>query len=223
MSEPRRKFSQVWLHDMMLTLAPWFEKRGVDFGKVRVTRISVADHSLSGKIRGRAWTGRTRDGHYNIFVTAHADDVIEIGHILVHEAIHIILGAGFGHGKEFREMALKLGLTGKMKSTAAGPELAEHLAHIAKELGPYPHKAIPEVPTLPRVPTAFGWRAVCEGCKSIVRFKGKTYERGVIVICDNEDCDHVGVQMEIEEDVPPPKRKRRKHKPYTSVGIHVAF
>ena len=43
------------------------------------------------------------------------------------------------HGKEFKKIALSLGMVGPMRSAGAGPELKVKLEGIAKALGPYPH------------------------------------------------------------------------------------
>jgi hypothetical protein len=60
---------------------------------------------------------------------------------LVHELIHV-LAYEDGHKKRFKQIALAVGLEGKMTATVAGKELCEKLAAIANQLGPYPHSAL---------------------------------------------------------------------------------
>jgi len=43
------------------------------------------------------------------------------------------------HGKEFRKMALAVGLTGKMTATTESPELKIQIEKWIAELGEYPH------------------------------------------------------------------------------------
>lgn len=64
--------------------------------------------------------------------------------ILLHELIHAAVGTEEGHRGEFKRVALALGLQGKMTATIAEPgtELHGKLSRIARELGPYPHKAL---------------------------------------------------------------------------------
>ena len=56
--------------------------------------------------------------------------------------VHGTLGAGFGHGKEFRTLATSIGLVGKMTATEPGPIFKTRTKHILKTLGAYPHKKL---------------------------------------------------------------------------------
>ncbi len=58
---------------------------------------------------------------------------------LVHELVHAVDNCEHKHGKEFKKIALSLGMVGPMRSAGAGPELKAKLEAIAKTLGPYPH------------------------------------------------------------------------------------
>jgi hypothetical protein len=69
------------------------------------------------------------------------EDPFAIAHVMAHEIIHACRPLA-GHGKDFREVALKIGLEGPMRSTQPGPVLAECLREILDERGPYPHTAI---------------------------------------------------------------------------------
>lgn len=60
---------------------------------------------------------------------------------LVHELIHIVSPTP-GHRKDFRRIALAVGLEGKMSASVAGQELREKLGRMANQLGPYPHAAL---------------------------------------------------------------------------------
>jgi hypothetical protein len=58
---------------------------------------------------------------------------------LVHELVHAVDDCQNKHGKEFKKIALSLGMIGPMRSAGAGPELKTKLAELSEQLGPYPH------------------------------------------------------------------------------------
>jgi len=58
---------------------------------------------------------------------------------LVHELVHAVDDCQHKHGKEFKKIALSLGMKGPMRSAEAGPELKKRLEEMALKLGPYPH------------------------------------------------------------------------------------
>jgi hypothetical protein len=64
---------------------------------------------------------------------------VEVLDTLVHELVHAVDDCQHKHGKEFKKIALSLGMVGPMRSAGAGPDLKEKLVEIAKTLGPYPH------------------------------------------------------------------------------------
>jgi hypothetical protein len=80
-------------------------------------------------------------GFTEIFIDPVLDESSRVLDVLVHEMIHAILGSGKGHGKEFKKIALSVGLEGKMTSTVAGENLKVKLDNIVEEIGEYPHKA----------------------------------------------------------------------------------
>ena len=65
-------------------------------------------------------------------------------------------------GKEFKKIAIKLGMVGPMRSAGAGPVLKEKLKELASRLGPYPHASL-SVPkkVAARLPRP---RAKCQKC-----------------------------------------------------------
>lgn len=58
--------------------------------------------------------------------------------ILAHELIHA-LTPGHGHKGRFKQIAIRIGLEGKMTATIAGPKLKPRLDAIVKKIGKYPH------------------------------------------------------------------------------------
>jgi predicted SprT family Zn-dependent metalloprotease len=59
--------------------------------------------------------------------------------VLAHELIHAIDNNKHGHGKVFRDMALKIGLKSPMRATTANKELKEKCEKIVKKIGEFPH------------------------------------------------------------------------------------
>jgi|TARA_R110000824_G_C14938151_1_gene649480 hypothetical protein len=94
----------------------------------------------------------SKDGFHEIMLSPKEDNSQEIIGTLIHEMVHAIqthlyhdnkgrLNVG-AHGKEFRKIALAVGLCGKMKSTISSPELIKTIDTWIKELGNYPHSKI---------------------------------------------------------------------------------
>lgn len=81
---------------------------------------------------------------------------------LVPEMIHAVDNCDIGHGKEFKQIATKIGLVGPMCSVGAGPELRLRLQKIVEQLGPYPHSVLqkPHKKSLPFERP----KAVCSEC-----------------------------------------------------------
>jgi len=70
------------------------------------------------------------------------DNPMDTAAVLAHEMVHGVIGCQHGHKKPFRDLALAIGLEGKMTSTTAGPDFIKMLEPILKKLGPYPHAKI---------------------------------------------------------------------------------
>ena len=54
-------------------------------------------------------------------------------------AVHAVVGVKEGHGKAFREVALRIGLEPPMRTSKAGKRLSERLHALSAELGPFPN------------------------------------------------------------------------------------
>jgi hypothetical protein len=78
-----------------------------------------------------------------IYISPVHSDPVEVLDTLTHELVHAVDDCKHRHGKEFKEIALAVGLQGKMREASAGPQLRLRLQSIATvmatELGPYPH------------------------------------------------------------------------------------
>jgi hypothetical protein len=94
---------------------------------------------------GECWVAEASSrGYVEVFISPVLDQVAGIQGVLVtlrHELVH---AAGRrGHGKEFKALAVELGLTGPMTATVASPELLDFINWtLLPQLGQYPHGAI---------------------------------------------------------------------------------
>lgn len=117
-----------------------FKQCGYDVPKVKV---SVGFPVGSSAVIGQIYYGVcSADGECQIFVTPKIDDAKEALAIVVHELVHAVAGPTAGHGAAFREIALKVGLEGKMTCTVAGQRLMTYFERLIDIAGPYPHVAL---------------------------------------------------------------------------------
>ena len=92
---------------------------------------------------GQCWSQRSSsDAKNQIFISPVLGEPVAVLDTLMHELVHAVDDCQHKHGKEFKKIALSLGMKGPMRSASAGPELLKKLEQIAKKLGPYPHGAL---------------------------------------------------------------------------------
>ena len=91
---------------------------------------------------GECWNSSV-NGFSEIFIHPELETIEKVGGVLVHELIHAKLdGQNVEHKKPFRDIAVKVGLEGKMTATNPNEELKKLLLEIEKDLGKYPHKEL---------------------------------------------------------------------------------
>ena len=89
---------------------------------------------------GQCWSRKSSVHDSNqIFVSPALLDPVLVLDTLVHELVHAVDDCEHKHGKEFKKIALSLGMIGPMRSAGAGPALKAKLAELSAQLGPYPH------------------------------------------------------------------------------------
>ena len=129
-----------WLRSATNELRPYFEKLGYIFPEKIRFAIAFTSTGKRGHMAGECWHPvSSGDQHYEVIIRADVADPLEVLGILVHELVHTLLPPSAKHGKEFREIALRIGLEGKMRQTMPTPILAERLQMLASNLGPLPH------------------------------------------------------------------------------------
>ncbi len=134
---------EAWLLFAVGHIAPIFIEAGYTVPRVRVA-CAIPATSKRGSAVGQCWpTTRSEDLVNEIYVSPVHSDPVEVLNTLTHELVHAVDDCKHRHGKEFKEIALAVGLQGKMREASAGPQLRLRLQSIATvmatELGPYPH------------------------------------------------------------------------------------
>ena len=138
---------ELWLNKAVAELAVLFKNEGYDVPDVRVSvgwphggRKNTIGQCFPGNLAG--------DGVGQVFISPVLDDAVRILDVLLHELVHAINHAEGknGHGKDFKTIAVKMGLTGKMTATVPTDALKETLTTLAGELGTFPHAALGAAP-----------------------------------------------------------------------------
>ena len=112
---------------------------------------------------GQCWSKRSSSNEINqIFIAPTLESPFEVIDTLVHELVHAIDDCEHKHGKEFKKIALKMGMKGPMRSAGAGPELKETLNALLLKLGPYPHGQLKV--SMRKSPRSNRPRAKCKTC-----------------------------------------------------------
>ncbi len=119
-----------------------FKRHGFVVPKVRVS-VGFPGTGNKHTAIGEHWhPNSATDNQSQIFISPTLFDATRVLDVLAHELIHAIVPEA-GHKKPFRDIAVSIGLTGKMTKTVASPELKIELEYMAeKVLGPYPHAAL---------------------------------------------------------------------------------
>lgn len=139
---------EAWLNFVAQKMAPMFAELNAPLpSRIRIA-IGFLSSGNRGKRIGECWDNIcSADGHFEIFIKPTLVETPEampsrVADILAHELVHAAVGIPEGHRKEFRRVAIGLGLTGKMTATVAGPEFIKRIAPILAEAGPLPHARI---------------------------------------------------------------------------------
>jgi hypothetical protein len=130
---------ESWLLAAIDAVRPMFLAKQHVVPDCQVSVGFASTGNRSGHI-GQCWSTRSSAAQVNqIFISPALSDPFEVIDTLVHELIHAVDDCQHKHGKEFKKIALQLGLIGPMRSAGAGPELKAKLQVLALQLGPYPH------------------------------------------------------------------------------------
>jgi hypothetical protein len=135
---------ETWLNIMLKKLHPYFKDCGYLVpDNIRIS-VGFPSKGIKSKTIGECWDMEcSHDKQFEIFIHPNQDDAIKVTGILIHEICHTIAGIEAKHGPEFKELASKVGLVGKMKATEESPELILVIQNLLKEMAePYPHQKL---------------------------------------------------------------------------------
>jgi hypothetical protein len=131
---------ESWLRAAARELTPYFKTCGLSIPENIRFAIAFPSTGRQGRRVGECWHCSTsEDGNYEIIIRADIADPVEVLGVLVHELIHAVLPADAGHGKLYREAAVKVGLEGKMRHAMPSQLLRPRLEALAESLGSLPH------------------------------------------------------------------------------------
>ncbi len=153
---------ESWLLAAVELLKPLFGAKGYVVPEALVSCGFTSTGVRSGHI-GQCWSKRSSSNEINqIFIAPTLESPFEVIDTLVHELVHAIDDCEHKHGKEFKKIALKMGMKGPMRSAGAGPELKETLNALLLKLGPYPHGQLKV--SMRKSPRSNRPRAKCKTC-----------------------------------------------------------
>jgi SprT-like family len=147
--------------------------------KLRVS-IGWPKRSASCGAIGECWSdAASSDQHYELFISPELTDGNRIIDVLCHELTHATVGMDAGHGKRFKQCALKVGLVGPMRATTAGPDLNEWSIKLIRMIGAYPAGFITD---RPKQGTRLA-RCECEACGYLARVTRKWLDLAGPPVC----------------------------------------
>ena len=130
---------ETWLVAAVELLRPLFAAKGFAVPPCQVSCGFASTGTRSGHV-GQCWSTKSASNELNqIFISPTLKTAYEVIDTLVHELVHAVDNCEHKHGKEFKKIALKMGMKGPMRSAEAGPELKVALTALLDLLGPYPH------------------------------------------------------------------------------------
>ena len=147
---------ETWLNLMIDKSVPLFDEAGFKISDIR-EKLKVSCSFIQGS-RGSKLKNAigvhynpsvSADGFHEMMIQPSISDSVQAVGVLIHEMVHSIQTHlyhdknGFlnvkPHGKEFRKIALAVGLEGKMTATTESPKLKAIIQKWIDELGEYPH------------------------------------------------------------------------------------
>jgi len=131
---------ESWLLAAVELLRPVFQAKQHSIPRVLLVSCGFASTGTRSHHVGQCWSRKSSaNGQNQIFISPALHEPVEVLDTLVHELVHAVDDCQHKHGKEFKKIALSLGMKGPMRSAEAGPELREQLVKIGNRLGAYPH------------------------------------------------------------------------------------
>ena len=131
---------ESWLLAAVDLIRPIFEAKRHQIPLDVMVSCGFASTGTRSHHIGQCWSRNSSTNDKNqVFISPTLIEPVDVLDTLVHELVHAVDDCKHMHGKEFKKIALSLGMKGPMRSACAGPELKSVLEKIAHQLGHYPH------------------------------------------------------------------------------------
>lgn len=178
---------EAWLRTATDELRPYFVKFGYALPEKIRFAIAFPSTGKRGAMAGECWHPESSDDqHFEIIIRADIADPLEVLGVLVHELVHSLLPSTVKHGKEFRVIALRIGLEGKMRHARPAPLLRERLQTLATSLGALPHAKLhfASVSDVPKKQRSRHLKAECpaNGCGYLIQLSAK-WAKAALPLC----------------------------------------
>jgi hypothetical protein len=178
---------ESWLRAATEELRPDFEKLGYRLPEKIRFAIAFTSTGKRGHLAGECWHPESSDDqHYEVIIRADISDPVEVLGVLVHEVVHTLLPSTVKHGKEFKNIAQRIGLEGAMRHTQPTPLLRQRLQAIAANLGPLPHAKLnfKIASDVPKKQQTRHLKAECgaTGCGYLIQLSAK-WAKAALPIC----------------------------------------
>lgn len=183
MTEAKVKYEtrEQWLLAAIELLKPRFASISKIVPPIRVSTGWPSARGLSAKRRtiGQCWSSESaKDGIPQIFISPWLDGTELLGFngilsTLAHEICHAVAGQAAGHGKDFRRVALGIGLEGKMTECGFSDEKNAELQPIVDALGPFPHAKLDASKSPKKKQGTRMIKCECSECGFLVRTSAK--------------------------------------------------
>jgi hypothetical protein len=174
---------ESWLRAATDELRPYFDKFGYALPPNIRFAISFTSTGKRGRIPIECWhPALSADQHFEIIIRIDLSDPLEVLEHLVAVLVHTLLPAEAKRGKEYKAIALRIGLEGPMRYATPTPILRERLQIIVDNLGPLPHATLhyASSPNAPKKQTARMLKAACSAaCGYTIRLAEKWARAGL--------------------------------------------
>jgi hypothetical protein len=172
-----------WLRAATDELRPYFDKLGYSLPRNIRFAISFTSTGKRGRIPIECWhPALSADQHFEIIIRIDLSDPLEVLEHLVAVLVHTLLPAAARRGKEYKAIALRIGLEGPMRHATPTPIMRERLQTIVGNLGPLPHATLhyASSPNAPKKQTARMLKAACgAACGYTIRLAEKWARAGL--------------------------------------------
>ena len=129
-----------WLDGSVDAIRAIFTAHGFEIPEQVKVSIGHLRQGVKGRARSEAWPPEASAGRVAVInVRPEIADAHEFLCVTLMAMIWLVAPPGCGLGPEYRVIAEKLGLSGRMRTPVISPELWATIAGIACDLGPFPH------------------------------------------------------------------------------------